>query len=174
MRAPCSIDGCEKPSAGRGWCSMHWYRWRHHGDPLVASKPQVARPTVQCAASGCDRAAFSKGWCGMHYKRVSTHGSPDIVSPGGRPIDGQYPKYAAIHKRLTRARGSARLHACVDCGGRAREWSYDNRDPHEVRGQVGRFVCAYSLKLEHYEPRCTPCHRKFDFRASKGAAHAEA
>ena len=30
----CSIDGCEKPSRTRGWCGMHYRRWRAHGDPL--------------------------------------------------------------------------------------------------------------------------------------------
>jgi len=27
----CSIEGCEKPSEKRGWCSMHYSRWRRHG-----------------------------------------------------------------------------------------------------------------------------------------------
>ena len=30
----CSIDGCGKPPAMRGWCSMHYNRWYRHGDPL--------------------------------------------------------------------------------------------------------------------------------------------
>jgi hypothetical protein len=30
----CSIEGCGKPHAARGWCNAHWERWRHHGDPL--------------------------------------------------------------------------------------------------------------------------------------------
>lgn len=30
----CSIEGCGKPRRMRGWCSMHYYRWRAHGDPL--------------------------------------------------------------------------------------------------------------------------------------------
>lgn len=30
----CSIPGCERPAKGRGWCGAHWWRWKHHGDPL--------------------------------------------------------------------------------------------------------------------------------------------
>ena len=30
----CSIDGCEKSASTRGWCHMHYWRWRTHGDPL--------------------------------------------------------------------------------------------------------------------------------------------
>lgn len=31
----CSIDACEKQVFSRGWCHMHWNRWRRHGDPLA-------------------------------------------------------------------------------------------------------------------------------------------
>ena len=31
----CSIDGCEKPTVARGFCSTHYQRWRKHGDPLA-------------------------------------------------------------------------------------------------------------------------------------------
>lgn len=27
----CSIEGCEKPVASRGWCGMHLNRWKRHG-----------------------------------------------------------------------------------------------------------------------------------------------
>lgn len=29
----CSIPGCSKPALARGWCDMHYRRWRRHGDP---------------------------------------------------------------------------------------------------------------------------------------------
>jgi hypothetical protein len=39
---PCSVDGCDKQSDARGWCNMHWQRWRRHGDPAIArSTPGV-------------------------------------------------------------------------------------------------------------------------------------
>lgn len=35
----CSVDDCEKPAHARGWCPMHYQRWRQHGDPSVNLKP---------------------------------------------------------------------------------------------------------------------------------------
>lgn len=34
----CSVEGCDKSLQARGWCSMHYYRWRIHGDPLVVEE----------------------------------------------------------------------------------------------------------------------------------------
>jgi hypothetical protein len=31
----CSIEGCEAPFLARGWCSLHYSRWKTHGDPLT-------------------------------------------------------------------------------------------------------------------------------------------
>jgi hypothetical protein len=39
--AICSVDGCEKQVSARGWCKMHWRRWRKHGDPM-RGHPTVA------------------------------------------------------------------------------------------------------------------------------------
>lgn len=30
----CSIEGCERPHYGHGFCHMHYQRWKKHGDPL--------------------------------------------------------------------------------------------------------------------------------------------
>jgi hypothetical protein len=29
----CTVDVCERQADARGWCKMHWRRWRKHGDP---------------------------------------------------------------------------------------------------------------------------------------------
>lgn len=39
----CSIDDCDRPVVGRGWCSAHWNRWSIHGDPLADKRVELYR-----------------------------------------------------------------------------------------------------------------------------------
>ena len=39
----CSVDGCEKPHFGRGWCNAHYSRWRR-AQPKSKSKPRNPSP----------------------------------------------------------------------------------------------------------------------------------
>lgn len=32
----CTLEGCDKPFYGRGWCQKHYMRWWTHGNPLYA------------------------------------------------------------------------------------------------------------------------------------------
>lgn len=84
--------------------------------------------------------------------------------------------YRSAHDRVRRERGKAKYHACSDCGGVASEWSYDGTDPDEltedVRHRDGALrPVAFSLKPEHYSPRCRSCHIKFDKARVKEAQH---
>lgn len=76
----CSITGCGKRARTRGYCPMHYQRWRHHGDPL-ASKKIVAAPPSACAVDGCNKTAQSRGLCPMHYQRRRLTGSVGAAAP---------------------------------------------------------------------------------------------
>lgn len=41
----CTVDGCENSVKARGWCRMHYYRWRNHGstDRLDGADHQRAK-----------------------------------------------------------------------------------------------------------------------------------
>ena len=160
----CVIEGCDRRRAGRGWCKMHWHRWRRHGDPTKVLVAGVDfNQKSPCSVEDCDRLAHAHGFCMTHLTRWRKHGDPLFVAPIlGRPLVGEVPTFAAIHKRLSRKRGSAREYPCVDCGDRAAEWSYMGGDPNELRGRSGRSVVPYSLDLSLYAPRCVRCHRIFD------------
>ena len=69
----CSISDCDKPKHRRGWCSMHYRRWRTNGDPLVGARP--SRKT--CLVGGCSEPAVGKGYCRNHYYRFKKYGDPN-------------------------------------------------------------------------------------------------
>lgn len=71
MRPKCSIEGCSKTVNARGWCPMHYWRWKHHGSPTADVE---ARGTTGCAVGGCDAAHYCKGLCVKHYGRQRARG----------------------------------------------------------------------------------------------------
>jgi hypothetical protein len=73
----CSITGCEKKVAARGWCGAHWLRWRKYADPL-GSAPRAIRPET-CIITNCDKPTHARDWCSMHYNRWRKYGDPLAV-----------------------------------------------------------------------------------------------
>lgn len=72
-RLVCTISGCDRQLAARGWCKTHYARWSRCGDPL-GSKPK--QPPKRCAVHDCPRPHEARGWCGTHYERWRQHGDP--------------------------------------------------------------------------------------------------
>ncbi len=167
-RPRCQFEGCDRPSQARGWCKTHWARWRKHGDPSIVLKVGVdfgvKKPS--CEVEGCDRPYHARGCCTKHFRRLQKHGDPLIVGEVlGRPLKGEHPSWAAVHKQLSRERGVAAEYTCVDCSQPAKEWSYDHQAVVElVDAKTG---CPYALDLDRYLPRCVPCHRRFDIAHQK-------
>lgn len=166
----CVIEGCERRRDSRGMCKSHWGRWRRHGDPLAGGSSPTGG---NCTVDDCDRPHAARGLCVMHWYRWRRNGDPAIAKPRLAIMPGSANShwltdddvtYPAAHYRVKIVRGSASGYACVDCGQPAAHWSYDNTDPDERtlldRGRMKTF----SLKIEHYEPRCARCHRRFDIR----------
>lgn len=65
----CAVEECDRQVVARGYCLMHWKRWRAHGDPLFV------RQRKQCEAPGCAQPARRKGYCPTHYWRMANKGS---------------------------------------------------------------------------------------------------
>jgi hypothetical protein len=87
--------------------------------------------------------------CGRHFaeKRKCEIGCNCKKHLNG-PWTGDAASYMARHKRLHKARGSAKDHQCVDCKSQAIDWS-------QKHGTTG-------LDFDDYEPRCRSCHKLYD------------
>jgi hypothetical protein len=87
-----------------------------------------------------------------------------LLQSQGIPIRPQVrtPSYRSAHHRVSRVRGKASEHRCP-CGARAKDWAYMHTDPDQIEGVTGKGTRAwFSVKPEHYEPRCRSCHTKMD------------
>ena len=101
MTKLCSFDGCTRSHYCKGFCTMHYQRYRKHGDPSVA-------PTVNtsiCVVDGCAEIARTLGrtLCPLHYSRQKH----------GRPLDA--PK---VHRRAERGMCIADGCSMIDAGPR--------------------------------------------------------
>lgn len=152
----CRADGCDREATRtrKTWCEMHYHRLRRTG----TTDPRPTKVAQECRVDGCGRPRKGRdGLCGMHHERVRKHGSTDVRLRAHWTGDGA--TYDAVHQRLRAQRGPARTHACADCGGTARQWSYQRTGgPGHRESETG----PYSVDLDDYAARCVPCHKKFD------------
>jgi hypothetical protein len=72
----CSIDGCGAAVLARGWCRIHYDRWRRLGDPLAEVRYRSASRPEGCSVSGCLAPGFRREWCVAHYSRWQRTGDP--------------------------------------------------------------------------------------------------
>lgn len=63
----CSIGWCNRPHAAKGFCGMHYNRFKRNQD---LDAPVLERIYQEhCNVPGCARAHVSKGFCKSHYSR---------------------------------------------------------------------------------------------------------
>ena len=58
----CSVDGCEKPTQARGWCTGHYRRWNSRGDVRADEPLRVLPPPVERFWAQVDRGASGECW----------------------------------------------------------------------------------------------------------------
>lgn len=86
-RAPgergCDVNGCDRPHAAKGWCSMHYDRVRRDGEPGPAEPMEARRPKIRhgCQVPGCRRKHRARGLCSSHAKHLyRDDGDPDVIA----------------------------------------------------------------------------------------------
>ena len=80
----CSIPKCNTTARRRGWCGMHYARWRRHGDPLATTR-SPNRPENLSRAEIVERElsrATRDGECLISTASLSGNGYPQMRFKG--------------------------------------------------------------------------------------------
>lgn len=91
----CSVEGCNGPHQGRGYCRKHYLRFYKHGDPSVTLNPIGQRPAT-CSVAGCHQPHCAHGYCGKHAYRYRRYGDPLGGGPS-RASRGEPAKWIHAH-----------------------------------------------------------------------------
>jgi hypothetical protein len=84
----CSIPECGKLVYVRGWCEMHYYRWKRTG-----STDDRPRTVPTCSIPECGKQVWGRGWCRGHYMRWRRTGDPLPLPPKPLTIEERFWSY---------------------------------------------------------------------------------
>ena len=170
MATVCPVDDCPKQKYRGGYCYAHYMKKWRYGTPTPTHAPRwedfTGRRFGQLVAiARVDGRWVLKCDCGKETRAASgdLNRGTKITCGDRRAHRRLDPGYGAAHERVRRDRGHAQAHPCIDCGGRALQWSYTHDDPNELVVPGGVLAgIAYSADVNRYAPRCVPCHKRFD------------
>lgn len=178
MNAPlCSVDGCKADVHAKGYCYAHYMKAWRYGTPTPQHPSRIVDLTGSTFGLLTVVERQGKKWLCHCDCGATTLVRPGDLNRGTASSCGSTrlhrrqdsAGYRAAHDRVYRDRGRAADHQCVDCGQPAHHWSYNHDDPDERTSRsLPTNGIAFSLKPDHYSPRCVPCHKTFDLNAIKG------
>lgn len=169
----CTVEGCVKATRSKDLCYAHYMKLWRYGTPTPmhpARWEDLAGRRIGSLIVVERIGGHGSFWscrcdCGGQAKVRAGDLNRGTTSTCGAPVHLRHDdaEYGAAHGRCRSELGSASLHLCVTCGSPAQHWSYNHNDPDERYSTIERIAgIAYSLKPEHYSPRCVPCHKRFD------------
>lgn len=120
-----------------------------------------------CSVQGCVKRVRNPGGiqiCRMHRLRMQRRGDYGFTYSGENHWAwlGHGVTYSGAHQRVNSVRGRADAQTCSDCGHPAAHWSYNRSGVAESIDDRG---IRYSSDPTQYDPRCVPCHKRFDLEA---------
>jgi hypothetical protein len=150
-KARCSIDGCDHPVVGRGWCRTHYNRWHRHGSPLGGGTPKGAldawlRSHSDYAGDECltwpfHRKADGIAACKFRGRNMNAARAMCIIAHGEPPTH---------HHDAAHSCGKAH-EACVNPNHLSWKTKRDNQADRELHGTVLRGALNPSAKLTDKE-----------------------
>ena len=167
----CSLPDCDKPVKRSCLCYGHYMKQWRYGTPTPVHPSRATDLTGRRFGHLVAVERVGNRWlcrcdCGRTtVVRVGDLNRGSAASCGDRRTHRRQDEvgYSSAHDRVRRDRGLVQRYDCVDCGARAQHWSYDHADPDELHEDgISARPVAYSLKPEHYQPRCISCHKRFD------------
>jgi len=184
----CTIKGCNRPQAARGWCPRHHQRWLRHGSPLRTLRDSVYEPLRNRLMKRIRKVVRIKRlgacweWTGLtgpydgygvlKYKGIleKAHRLSYKELIGPIPMD----KPMILHKCDNRScinprhlQPGTKIDNANDCVNRGRH--FQSNQTHCKRGH--RFD-AENTRLSHGDRVCRACARLHarEFRARKAAS----
>lgn len=131
-RPVCSLHDCDRPHKAKGYCELHFMRWKRHGDPYFVHRNH---PPKECEVRGCDKPQYAKGLCNMHWRGALRRGF-DPREPVTCYICGKvwhnWPlgKHLSIDRVIPRAQGGKYTKdnmkvCCFRCNRQKQDLTYD-------------------------------------------------
>lgn len=169
----CTVDDCTKGAHRKEYCYAHYMKDWRYGTPTPQHAPTWEDLTGRRYGTLVAKARTDSGaWicacdCGETITRrvgdLNRYGNACTCGTTGKHYITDAPGYGSAHGRVRSTHGAASNYQCITCGDRAYHWSYDHTDADELTYEYepGK-VIAYSAKPEHYQPRCVPCHKRYD------------
>lgn len=71
----CRVEGCKRPYRSKGYCNIHFHKWRRGEMPMKARYKT-------CSEENCKKALFRFGMCEAHHTAwiASKKGTPAVAA----------------------------------------------------------------------------------------------
>lgn len=162
MATSCTIDDCEAPHFGRGYCNLHYYRLvrKPKRDVRMATcawcgerkrisemrHPDSSRGPTPSTCHACRTAHPSLGWCDFHQE---PHPRDRFTPVPSRPIGYNFRCVAAESELASNKRELPPIR-CAACAEERSSWQF--------RGGRAKSVTCRACEDEHPEDRwCLDC-----------------
>lgn len=135
----CSIEGCERKRFCRGWCEMHYARWRRTGST-------ESNRREHCTIAGCGRKHVAHGLCRAHYSRWYTGGDPLAELPIITHTDDETRFWSHVDKSADCWLWTAKLtHDGYGCFVTNKRW----RPAHRVSYELAHGQIPSDMQIDH-------------------------